>query len=403
MAAASPAGSDPDPSKLAVLKDALYDQCVQNGDENRLYSQDELLSLGVTEDANTLMRVLQALINDRLLVLVARQGGGICWKWRPADDAAKYKGLNREQSMVYELVDAAGADGIWTRTLKARLQMHDSVLKQHLKFLESKAYIKDMKSVEHPNKKMYIKASLRPSDRATGGPWYTDSNLDEAFISELLKVIFDFITRQSTYRSVHGGGHKEKQPKKGILKGDKDAGAAARGKKRGAEDMSTEDQSQQQGQPPREKQQQRAREPRRTQLLPLPAGYNSYPTVRQIAELISTSGITNNTTLGISDVQQLVDVLVFDGLVEPIRVGKVRGYRTVRAARVDPMPLTAVMRDHSMDDDMLELQAQDMGAGPMSNGLTEAPCGRCPVFDLCDEGGPVNPQSCVYFQRWLGD
>lgn len=394
MAAASPSGSDPDPTKLAVLKDALYDQCMQNGDENHLYSQDELLSLGVTEDASTLMRVLQALINDRLLVLVARQGGGICWKWRAAEDAAKYKGLNREQSMVYELVDAAGADGIWTRTLKARLQMHDSVLKQHLKFLESKGYIKDMKSVEHPNKKMYIKASLRPSDRATGGPWYTDSNLDEAFISELLKVIFDFITRQSTYRSVHGGGHKEKQPKKGILKGDKEA-LAARGKKRGAEDISAED-------PPREKQP-RAREPKRTQLLPLPAGYNAYPTVRQIAELISTSGITNNTTLGIADVQQLVDVLVYDGLVEPIRVGKLRGYRTVRAARVDPTPLTALMRDHSMDDDMIELQAQDMGAGPLSNGLTEAPCGRCPVFDLCDEGGPVNPQNCVYFQRWLGD
>lgn len=402
MAAVSPSGSDPDPSKLTVLKDALYDQCVQNGDESHLFSQEELLSLGVTEDTGTLMRVLQALINDRLLILVARQGGGICWKWRAAEDAAKYKGLNREQSMVYELVDAAGGDGIWTRTLKARLQMHDSVLKQHLKFLESKAYIKDMKSVEHPNKKMYIKASLRPSDRATGGPWYTDSNLDEAFISELLKVIFDFITRQSTYRSVHGG-HKEKQPKKGILKGDRDAVAGgAKGRKRTAEDMSTDDKPQ----PPAQAQQAREkqhREPRRTQLLPLPAGYNSYPTVRQIAELISTSGITNNTTLGISDVQQLVDVLVYDGLVEPIRVGKVRGYRTVRAARVDPTPLTALMRDHSMDEDMLELQAQDMGAGPMSNGLTEAPCGRCPVFDLCEEGGPVNPGNCVYFQRWLGD
>lgn len=398
MAAASPAGSD-DPTKLSVLKDALYDQCVQNGDESRLYGQDELLSLGVTDDVSTLLRIVQALTDDRLLILV-RQAGALCWKWRPAEDAAKYKGLNREQSMVYEMVDAAGADGIWTRTLKARLQMHDSVLKQHFKFLESKGYIKDMKSVEHPNKKMYIKASLRPSDRATGGPWYTDSNLDEAFISELLKVIFDFITRQSTYRSVHGGGHKEKQPKKGILKGDKDAVAAASraGKKRGAEDISTDD-------APREKQQQRQhREPKkRTQLLPLPAGYNSYPTVREIAELISTSGITNNTTLGIADVQQLVDVLVYDGLVEPVRVGKVRGYRTVRAARVDPTPLTALMRDHSMDEDMLELQAQDMGAGPMSNGLTEAPCGRCPVFDLCDEGGPVSPGNCVYFQRWLGD
>lgn len=399
MAAVSPSGSDADPAKLSVLKDALYESCQHNGDESRLFSQEDLLSLGVTDDANTLLRVLQALINDRLLISVARQGGGYLWKWRPAADAAKYRALNREQSMVYEMIDDAGADGIWSRTLKARLQMHDSVLKSHLKFLESKGYIKDMKSVEHPNKKMYIKSSLRPSEKATGGPWYTDSNLDEAFISELLKVIFDFITRQSTYRSVHSV-HKEKQPKKGVLKGDKEA-AIAKGKKRAAEDISGEDPA-----PPahaqREKQH-RHREPKRTQLLPLPAGYNAYPTVRQIAELISASGITNNTTLGIADVQQLVDVLVDDGLVEPVRIGKVKGYRTVRAARVDPTPLTALMRDHSMDEDVLDLQAQDMGAGPMSNGLTEAPCGRCPVFDLCEEGGPVNPGNCVYFQRWLGD
>ncbi|KAJ0122560.1 dna-directed rna polymerase iii subunit rpc6 [Diaporthe amygdali] len=397
MAAVSPSGSDADPAKLSVLKDALYESCQHNGDETRLFSQEDLLSLGVTDDANTLLRVLQALINDRLLISVARQGGGYLWKWRSAADAAKYRALNREQSMVYEMIDDAGADGIWSRTLKARLQMHDSVLKAHLKFLESKGYIKDMKSVEHPNKKMYIKSSLRPSEKATGGPWYTDSNLDEAFISELLKVIFDFITRQSTYRSVHSV-HKEKQPKKGVLKGDKEA-AVAKGKKRAAEDISGDDP--QPAPAPREKH--RHREPKRTQLLPLPAGYNAYPTVRQIAELISASGITNNTTLGIADVQQLVDVLVADGLVEPVRVGKVKGYRTVRAAKVDPTPLTALMRDHSMDEDVMELQAQDMGAGPMSNGLTDAPCGRCPVFDLCEEGGPVNPGNCVYFQRWLGD
>lgn len=396
MAAASPSGSDMDPSKLSVMKDALYDQCVATDDEGHLFTQEELISFGITENVHTLLAILQSLSNEKLLIPMTRPGGGYAWRYRSVADAEKYKHLNREQAMVYEMIDDAGADGIWSRTLKARLGMHDSVLKQHLKFLESKAFIKDMKSVEHPNKKMYIKASLRPSDKATGGPWYTDSNLDEAFISELLKVVFDYITKESTYRSVHVG-RKEKQPKKGIIKGD--PAAAAKGKKRTAEDISTDDPP-----PAKEKSTTRHhREPKRTQLLPLPAGYNNYPTVRQIAELISTSGITNNTTLTIADVQQLVDVLVYDGLVEPIRVGKTKGYRTVRPARVDPTPLTALMRDHSMDEDMLELQATDMGAEPMRNGLTEAPCGRCPVFELCEEGGSVSPSNCVYFQRWLGD
>lgn len=31
----------------------------------------------------------------------------------------------------------------------------------------------------------------------------------------------------------------------------------------------------------------------------------------------------------------------------------------------------------------------------MSLGWTEAPCGRCPVFSFCKEGGPIDPDGCT--------
>jgi DNA-directed RNA polymerase III subunit RPC6 len=34
-------------------------------------------------------------------------------------------------------------------------------------------------------------------------------------------------------------------------------------------------------------------------------------------------------------------------------------------------------------------------------GWSEAPCGRCPVFDFCKEGGPVEPSGCEYYGEWL--
>lgn len=34
-------------------------------------------------------------------------------------------------------------------------------------------------------------------------------------------------------------------------------------------------------------------------------------------------------------------------------------------------------------------------------GLTETPCGRCPVFTFCKEDGPINPFNCEYFKTWL--
>jgi len=51
-------------------------------------------------------------------------------------------------------------------------------------------------------------------------------------------------------------------------------------------------------------------------------------------------------------------------------------------------------------------QEENVGFMPPGSGngggvLSEVPCGRCPVFDLCEEGGPVGPSSCVYFTDWL--
>jgi DNA-directed RNA polymerase III subunit RPC6 len=34
-------------------------------------------------------------------------------------------------------------------------------------------------------------------------------------------------------------------------------------------------------------------------------------------------------------------------------------------------------------------------------GWSQAPCGSCPVFDFCKEGGPVGPSECEYYGEWL--
>ena len=34
-------------------------------------------------------------------------------------------------------------------------------------------------------------------------------------------------------------------------------------------------------------------------------------------------------------------------------------------------------------------------------GFGEMPCGKCPVFSFCQEGGPVNATECTYIEKWL--
>jgi DNA-directed RNA polymerase III subunit RPC6 len=296
-----------------------------------------------------------------------------------------------EQKMVYAAIDDAGGDGIWSGWLVRKLNMHESVLKTTLKHLTTKGLIKSFKSVEAPNKRMYIKASIRPSEKATGGPWYTDQNLDEAFIEDLQKVIFDFIKRHGTYLSKHQGGSatassRQLVPKKGVLKG------SDKGKKRAIDQMSEDTQSNVNGKSHNALGNKAVNGQKKDVLLPLPAGYIEYPTVRDIAKFISQAGITTNTILSEEDVQKLVDVLVYDGLVERIRVANRPGYRATRIAKQG----MGSWASHPGNEN------PEAGPEPLVNGYTEAPCGKCPVFDLCEEGGPVGPSNCEYFQRWLG-
>jgi DNA-directed RNA polymerase III subunit RPC6 len=282
--------------------------------------------------------------------------------------------------MVYSMIDDAGGDGMWSQTIQKRLNMHDTVFKNAIKHLQAKGLIAPFKNVEHPNKKMYIKASIRPSERATGGPWYTDQNLDEAFIEELQRVVFDFIKRHSGYHSTHGGAARSQAPKKGVLKGGVD-----KGKKRDASQLD---------EPPSKavKTSTTATPKKEPALLPLPAGYTDYPTVRDIARLLSMSGITNNTILSEEDVKKLIDVLVWDNLIEPVKVAGKVGYRVSRIVKQST-------ESWAGREDLIGL---DSGPQSYISPYTEAPCGRCPVFEICEEGGPVGPNNCVYFTTWLG-
>jgi DNA-directed RNA polymerase III subunit RPC6 len=374
-------GSDADNAKLGVWKDALYERCreASSANGNDLFSQDDLLRLDVipNRDLALLIRVVQSLTDDKLLVTMREASGQVLWKWRDAQEAHKYKQCStEEQVMVYSMIDDAGGDGMWSQTIQKRLNMHDTVFKNAIKHLQTKGLIVPFKNVEHPNKKMYIKASIRPSERATGGPWYTDQNLDEAFIEELQRVIFDIIKKHSSYVSTHGG--RSQVPKKGIVKGGLD-----KGKKRDASHLE---------QPPSKtiKTADATTAPKKEPtLLPLPAGYTGYPTVREIARILSASGITNNTILSEDDVKKLVDVLIWDNLVESVKIAGKIGYRVSRIPKQSNEPWAG---------------REDVDSGPQSyiSPFTETPCGRCPDYDICDEGGPVGPHNCVYFTTWLG-
>jgi DNA-directed RNA polymerase III subunit RPC6 len=225
--------------------------------------------------------------------------------------------------------------------------------------------ISDMKSVEHPARKMYIKSSLRPSDRATGGAWYTDNELDEEFIAQLMHILYDQIRRKSFYKSSSGLRKPKKiQGKKMSSEEAKALRDKALGPRVKLEDVSEEDAI-------------LAAKRHYDSMLPMPPGYQGYPTLNELTSFIENSGATS-ATLSAADIQQLLDILVFDDKIEKVLAGP------------DGVCYKAVRKGFK----------EDQEGGPNS-ALTDTPCGFCPVADLCEEGGPVGPKTCQYFQAWL--
>ena len=109
------------------------------------------------------------------------------------------------------------------------------------------------------------------------------------------------------------------------------------------------------------------------EMLPMPPGFTGYPTLSEITKALNASRLSH-VIMKEAEILQLLDILVWDARIE--RVPSMKAYRAVRRV---PEP----------------------GVSEFGNGLTEAPCGRCPVIEICGDGGPVNATTCEYFEDWL--
>ncbi|KAG0690442.1 34-kDa subunit of RNA polymerase III (C) [Pichia californica] len=174
---------------------------VTNGKSS--YTQNELLSLLKFENINELMENAQVLLNKGLLKILESDGDGdskekqILFAAISEQEAKKVSNMTADEAIVYSHVEAAGREGIWTKTIKAKTNLHQHIVLRCLKSLESQSYIKSVKSVKHPTRKIYMLYHLTPSIDVTGGPWFTDSELDTDFIDSLLIVIWKFVAQKT--------------------------------------------------------------------------------------------------------------------------------------------------------------------------------------------------------------
>lgn len=177
--------------------------------ENTLFTEPELREIAGVENAADLMVIVQVLLNQSLVKLV-KQNGELRFQAVEIQEAAKRANMTSDESLIYSYIEASGREGIWTKTVKARTNLHQHVVLRCLKSLESQRFIKSVKSVKFPTRKIYMLYHLTPSIEVTGGPWFTDGELDSEFVDSLLTIIWRYVTNK-TFPNVFSNSFDLKQ------------------------------------------------------------------------------------------------------------------------------------------------------------------------------------------------
>ncbi|KAJ9112369.1 hypothetical protein QFC19_000789 [Naganishia cerealis] len=203
------------------------------------------------------------------LILIKKSGARLLYQAVSKEEAKRTGTFEHDEGLVYGYIKDAGNMGAWARTLKTATNLPQTSFLKAIKGLEQKMAIKLVKSVKFPTRRIYMLSNLTPSVELTGGPWYSDGGLDQAFIDTLLTICLTYVKKQTFPR---------KQPKHELISDIAYAPNPVYG-------------------------------PSHTKRLPSP---------RDVLDFIVSSEVTQQT-LAVEHVMQLMNVLVYNGEVEILK------------------------------------------------------------------------------------
>ena len=258
-----------------------------------------------------------------------------------------------------------------------------------------------MKSVSHAQRKMWIAAELVPSEEATGGSWFSEGVLDQGLLTHVSNVIEIYVSDQSWQDVTLATSEdsrpeqKRKRPMDGFEEDGDDRSKLAKTVDGQNKVKAIKHQS-----------------PTKS-YAPFEPGHKSYPVLSDITRRVGDMKVTA-TPLPQSAIAQLLQVMIYDNrlfilprLARPtenpddVLSNTINMYRSF----IKPHEITERrrMQTRQMSTDVKVRAAayrhqeiEDLGLG----GSSEVPCMKCPVFDICGDGGPVNAVTCKYYPEW---
>lgn len=135
-----------------------------------------------------------------------KQGGSLLYRLKDPAKAKVAKGADNEEKIVYKIIEEAGNKGIWIRDIRFKSNLMPTQLNKILKSLETKKFIKAVKSVAASKKKVYMLYNLEPDRSVTGGAWYQDQDFEAEFVDVLNQQCYRFLEQKREETNTCRGG-----------------------------------------------------------------------------------------------------------------------------------------------------------------------------------------------------
>ncbi|CAN7999862.1 unnamed protein product, partial [Ixodes hexagonus] len=129
---------------------------------------------------------------------ILKQKNQLLYRLKDPEADKKCKGSDREEKVVYKIVEEAGNKGIWIRDIRMKSGLVLTSLNKILKNLQSKKLIKAVKSVSASKKKVYMLFNLEPDRSITGGAWYSDQDFESEFVEVLNQQCHRFLQKKAS-------------------------------------------------------------------------------------------------------------------------------------------------------------------------------------------------------------
>ncbi|KPV77888.1 uncharacterized protein RHOBADRAFT_41887 [Rhodotorula graminis WP1] len=165
-------------------------------------SQHDLLASCGLSINSSVMDAINGLLRKNLLQMLKTDSGAILFRFLGKEEAKAMGSMDADEKLVLDQIKESGDLGIWSRTLTTKTGLPSGTVTKALKALESRKQVKTVKSVKNPTRKIYMLSGIQPSVELTGGPWFTDNELDTELVDMLKRVVHKYLTDKSIPRSI---------------------------------------------------------------------------------------------------------------------------------------------------------------------------------------------------------